>query len=135
MLYVRYRKCSVEVGNSIRSKILIAGHRSETGLYEVDSCAGFPGFSNGMIVERFHISGMVQVCRDKLKIVVRYFIPKGPMCFRCIVAILSGPCALDALAFFIASYVISSEISKLSFKLSGTLFAVSVVCTGNPYHF
>ena len=109
-------RCSVKVGNSIHSKIFIAGHRSETGLYEVDSCAGFPGFSSGMIVERFHISGIVQVCRDRLKIAVRYFIPKGPMCFRCIVAILSGPSAFDALAFFIASYVISLEISMLSFK-------------------
>ena len=75
-------KCSVNVGNNSLSRILIAGHNSETGRYDDDSCAGFPGFSKGIIVDRFQMSGMVHVFINRLKIAVRYFIPNGPMCFR-----------------------------------------------------
>ena len=75
-------KCSVRVGSKILSKIFIAGQRRETGRYEVDSCAGFPGFSSRIIVECFQMSGIVHICIDRLKIEVRYLIPKGPMCFR-----------------------------------------------------
>ena len=95
-------RCVVRVGSRTRSRILIAGHRSDTGRYEVDSSAGLPGFSSGIILDDFQMSGMVLVVSDRLKSEVRYLIPNGPRCLRCIVAMLSGPNARDALACFIA---------------------------------
>ena len=92
----------------------MAGHKSETGLYDDDSSAGLPGFKRGIMVDIFHISGILQVVSDKLKIEVRYSRPKLPKCFRWIVAILSGPNALDALAVLIASLVFSTVITTLS---------------------
>ena len=89
--------------------ILMAGHSKDTGRYDLDSVGSLPGFSSGMILEVFHISGIWLNLSDRLKMWVRYSIPAGPMCLRWTVAILSGPIALEALAFLIASLVCSVE--------------------------
>ena len=81
----------------------MAGHSNDTGRYEVESSAGLPGFSSGMIVDVFHIAGIELVWIDRLKIFVKYFIPEGPRYFKCRLDILSGSSALDVFAFLIAS--------------------------------
>ena len=59
------------------SSTLVAGHSNETGLYEVESSAGLPGFNSGIIVDVLHMAGMELAWIDKLNIFVKYFIPKG----------------------------------------------------------
>ena len=44
--------------------------------------------------------------RAVLNILVRNASPKGPMCFRCLIFSLSGPCELLFLLCFIASWTI-----------------------------
>ena len=85
----------------------MAGQRRETGQYEVDSSAGFLGFSRGIIVDIFQIAGIVLVAVEILKRSVRYCNPLSPKYLRCRVEILSGPRALEGLAFYIAAFVSS----------------------------
>ena len=108
---------SVREGRMSRSRIFMAGQRRETGRYEVDSSAGLFGFSRGIIIDVFQMAGMELVLIERLKIVVRYRRPWSPRCFRCSVEILSGPMALDALAFFMASLVAEKEKSWWSLQL------------------
>ena len=42
--------------------------------------------------------------RAVLNILVRNASPRGPMCFRCLIFNLSGPCELSFLLCFIASW-------------------------------
>ena len=42
--------------------------------------------------------------RAVLNILVRNASPRGPMCFRCLLFSLSGPCELLFLLYFIASW-------------------------------
>ena len=94
--------------------IFIAGQRRETGLYDFASLGSFLGFSSGIILEVFQISGIEHCWRDELKSLDRYFSPFSPKCLRCKVEILSGPRALDALLFLIASFPhLSSTTSNL----------------------
>ena len=46
--------------------------------------------------------------RAVLNILVRNASPRGPMCFRCLIFNLSGPCELLFLLCFIASWTVSS---------------------------
>ena len=64
------------------SKILIAGHSSEMGLYEVLWLAGFPGFKMGIMSAVFHIAGMLPRLIERLNSLVRKEIPRVPRCFR-----------------------------------------------------
>ena len=63
----------------------------------MESSEGFFGLRSGTMIEDFHIAGMVLVLRDMLNMSVRYW------CLRWRVEIWSGPSALEALAFLIAS--------------------------------
>ena len=87
------------------SSVLIAGERSDTGLYDLDSQASFPGFRSGTITDFFQMSGILHCTRVKLKILVRYSVALLPRCLRWRLDIPSGPMALDDLAFLIASLV------------------------------
>ena len=61
--------------------ILIAGQRRDTGLYDFASLGSFLGFSSGIILEVFQISGIEHCWRDELKSLERYFSPFSPKCF------------------------------------------------------
>ena len=47
----------------------------------------------------------VFLLRSVLNILVRNASPRGPMCFRCLIFYLSGPCELLFLLCFIASWI------------------------------
>ena len=54
------------------SSTLIPGQRRETGLYDPDSSASFPGLRRGMITLLFQMVGIVLVATEILKISVRF---------------------------------------------------------------
>ena len=52
----------------------------------------------------FHMCGVMLVSRAVLNILVRNASPSGPMCFRCLMFSLSGPCELLFLLCFISTW-------------------------------
>ena len=71
------------------------------GLYEVPLSVSLLGFGIGTILANFHVSGSMLLLRAVLNILMS---PRGPMCFRCLIFSLSGPCELLLLLCFIASW-------------------------------
>ena len=71
------------------------------GLYEVP--LSLLGLVIGTIFANFHMCGIRLVLRAVFNILVRIASPRGPMCFRCLMFRLSGPCELLFLLCFIAS--------------------------------
>lgn len=69
-------------------------------------------------MDDFQMSGIVLSFTDKLKIFVRYMIPLFPRFLRWRLDIPSGPIALEALLFLIASFV----LSWVSWMLSSSVF-------------
>ena len=68
------------------------------GLYEVLLSVSLLGFGIGTMLANFHVLKAV------LNILVRNASPRGPMCFRCLIFNLSGPCELLFLLCFIAPW-------------------------------
>ena len=64
------------------------------GLHEVPLSMSLLGFG---METNFHMCGIMLV-------LVRNATPRGPMCFRCLVFNLTGPCELLFLLCFIASW-------------------------------
>ena len=75
-------RCSSRVRRMSRSMIFMAGQSSETGRYDVDSSAGLPAFSRGIIREDFHIDGIWLCFRERLNLFVRNPRATGPRCFK-----------------------------------------------------
>ena len=50
------------------------------------------GFGMGTMLANFHMCGIMLVLRAVLNILLRNASPRGPMCFRCLIFNLSGPC-------------------------------------------
>ena len=74
------------------------------GLYEVPLSMSLFGFGMGTMLANFHLCGIMLVLGAIFNILVRNASPRGPMCFRCLMFILSGPSELlFLLCFFIAS--------------------------------
>ena len=65
------------------------------GLYEVPMSVSLLGFGIGTMLANFHVCGIMFLLRG----------PRGPMCFRCLIFNLSGPCELLFLLCFIASWI------------------------------
>ena len=74
------------------------------GLYEVPLSMSLLGFGKEIILANFHICGIMLVLRVVFNMLVRNASPRGPMCFRCLLFNLSGPCELSFLICFIASW-------------------------------
>ena len=74
------------------------------GLYEVPLSMSLLGFGMGTMLANFHICGIMLVLRAVFKMLMRNASPRGPMCFRCLMFNLSGPCELLFLLCFIASW-------------------------------
>ena len=72
------------------------------GLYEVPLSVSLLGFGMGTMLANFHMCGIKLVLRAVFNMFVRNASPRGPMCFRCLIFILSGPCELLFLHSFIA---------------------------------
>ena len=63
------------------------------------------GFGIGTMLANFHVRVRYYVLlRAVLNILVMNASPRGPMCFRCMIFNLSGPCELLFLLCFIASW-------------------------------
>ena len=67
------------------------------GLYEVQ-------FGMGTMLAKFHMCGIMLVLRAVFNMLVRNASPRGPMCLRCQMFNLSGPCELLFLLCFIAPW-------------------------------
>ena len=62
------------------------------------------GFGIGSMMANFHMCGIMLVLSAVFNILVRNASPRVPMCFRCLLFNLSGPCKLLFLLCFIASW-------------------------------
>ena len=62
------------------------------------------GFWIWTMLANFHVWGIMFLLRTVLNILVRNARPRGPMCFRCLIFSMSGPCELLCLLCFIASW-------------------------------
>ena len=62
------------------------------------------GFGMGTMLDNFHMCGIMLVLRALFNMLARNASPRGPMCFRCLMFNLSGPCELLFLLCFIASW-------------------------------
>ena len=71
--------------------------RRDLGLYEVPLSMSLLGFGIGTMLANFYMCGIMLVLRAVFNMLVRNASPRGPMCFRCLMFNLSGPC-------FIASW-------------------------------
>ena len=74
------------------------------GLYEVHLSMSLLGFGIGIMLANFHMCGIMLVLRAVFNMLLRNASPRGPMCFRCLIFSLSGPCELLFLLCFIASW-------------------------------
>ena len=81
----------------IISSVLAIGERSAIGLYEVLLFLSLLGLSIGIILAVFQEFGIVFVFIALLYNSVSAFIAVGPMCFICVLEMLSGP--VDILGF------------------------------------
>ena len=52
------------------------------------------GFGMGTMLANFHMCGIMFVLRTVFNMLVRNACPRGPICFRCLMFNLSGPCEL-----------------------------------------
>ena len=78
--------------------------RRDMGMYEVPLSMSLLASGMGTMLANFHMCGIMLVLRAVFKMLVRNTSPKGPMCFRCLMFNLSGPCELLFLLCFIASW-------------------------------
>ena len=62
------------------------------------------GFGMGTMLANFHMCSILLLLRAVLNMLVRDVSARGPMCFRCLMFSLSGPCELLFLLCFIASW-------------------------------
>ena len=60
-------------------------------------------FGMGTMLANFHRCGIMLVLRAVFNMLVRNASPRGPMCFKCLMFNMSGPCELLFLLCFIAS--------------------------------
>ena len=61
-------------------------------LYQVPLSMSLLGFGMGTMLANFHMCGIMLVFRAVFIMLVRNASPRGPMCFRCLMFNLSGPC-------------------------------------------
>ena len=62
------------------------------GLCEVPLFMPLLGFGMGTMLANFHMCGIMLVLRAVFNMLVRNASPRAPMCFRCLMFNLSGPC-------------------------------------------
>ena len=74
------------------------------GLYEVLLSVSLLGFGIGTMLANFHVWSIMFLLRAALNILVRNASSRGPMCFRCLIFNLSGPCELLFLLCLIVSW-------------------------------
>ena len=103
------------------------------GLYEVPLSMSLLGFGIGTMLANFHMCGIMLVLIAAFSMTVRNASPRGPMCFKCMMFNLSGPCELLFLLCYIASWtcVVMSVMlypCSLCVALLVYLFVLCVAC-------
>ena len=78
-----------EEGSSPVSSIT---ERRDMALYEVSLSISLLCFEMETMLPNFHMCGIRLVLRAFFSMLVRNAGPRGPMCFRCLMFRLSGPC-------------------------------------------
>ena len=78
--------------------------RKDMGLYEVPLSMSLLGFRMGTMLSNFHMCGIMLVLIAVFSMLVRNASPRGPMCFKCLMLNLSGPCELLFLFCCIVSW-------------------------------
>ena len=73
-------------------------------MYEVPLSMSLLCFGMGIMLTNFHMCGIMLVLKAVFNMVVNNATPRGPMCFRCLMFNLSGPCELLFVLCFIASW-------------------------------
>ena len=74
--------------------------RRDMGLCEVPLSMSLLGFGMGTMLASFHMCGIMLLLRAQypstvvLNMLVKNASPRGPICFRCLIFRLSGPCEL-----------------------------------------
>ena len=74
-------------------------------MYEVPLSMSLFGFGMGDMLANFHMCGIMLVLRAVFKMLVRNASPRGPMCLRCLMFSLLGPCKWLFLLCFIATWI------------------------------
>ena len=97
---VCFQLCKEE-GSSLVSVIT---ERRDIGLYEVPFSMSLLGFGMSTMLANFHVCGILLVLKAVFNMLVRNARPRGPICFRCLMFSLSGPCELLFVLCCIASW-------------------------------
>ena len=102
-------------------------------LYEVLLSMSSLGFGMGTMFANFHMCSNMLMLRALFNMLVRNASQRGPMCFRCLMFNLSGPCELLFSLCFIASWtcvVVSVMLYHcvLCVALLVYLFVLCVAC-------
>ena len=97
--------------------------------YELLMSMTLLGFGMGSMLANFHMCG-IMFLREVLNMLVRNASPRGPICFRCLMFSLSGPCELLFLLCSIASWtcVVVSVMLSLYFLCFSVNEPVCLVC-------
>ena len=84
------------------SSVFAITERRDMGLYDLPLSMYLFGFGMGTMLANFHMCGIMLMLRVVFN--MRNACPRVPMCFRCLMFSLSGPCELLFLLCFIASW-------------------------------
>ena len=93
--------CKEEGSSPLQSAIT---ERRDMGLYEVPLFMSLLGFGMGTMLANFRMCGIMLVLTSVFNMLVRNASQRGPICSRCLMFSLSGPCELLFLLCFIASW-------------------------------
>ena len=130
------RGCVWYVCCYVRKKALLQfaiTERKDMGIYEVPLSISLLGFRMGTMLANFHVCPIMLLVRAVFNMIVSNASPRRPMCFRCLMFSLSGPCELLFLLCFITSWtwvVVSVMLCHciLCVSLLMDLFVLCVAC-------
>ena len=98
------------------------------GLYEVPLSMSLLGFGMRTMLANYHMCGIMLVLRAVFNMFVRNASPRGPMCFRCLMFNLSGPCELLFLRCLLNLSCSECDVISLYFMCCSVNGSVCLVC-------
>ena len=99
-----YSRTGLMTALYVSMSVFALTEKRDMGLYEVPMSMYLLGFGMGTMLANFHMCGIMLVLRAVYNMLMKNASPRGPMCFRCLMFSLSGPCELLLLHCFIASW-------------------------------
>ena len=91
VLVLRGCICSY-VRKKAKPSVFAITERRDMGMYEVPLSISLLDFGMGTMLANFHVCGIMLMLRAVFNMLVRSASPRAPMCFRCLIFSLSGPC-------------------------------------------